>query len=216
MPRESGSSVNLVEAGTPVMGLMELETTQDPIALFRVWMKDAEAEELNDPNAVALATATADGGPSVRMVLMKQLDERGFAFYTNSESRKGVELAQNPRAAMCFYWKSLRRQVRVEGVVTELPAAEADEYFHSRSRMSQLGAMASEQSRRLKSREMLEARVLAWEAQYPEGIPRPEYWKGYLLWPERVEFWVNGADRLHDRFLFLRVEDGWLKERLFP
>lgn len=198
------------------MGLMELETTQDPIALFRVWMKDAEAEELNDPNAVALATATADGGPSVRMVLMKQLDERGFAFYTNSESRKGVELAQNPRAAMCFYWKSLRRQVRVEGVVTELPAAEADEYFHSRSRMSQLGAMASEQSRRLKSREMLEARVLAWEAQYPEGIPRPEYWKGYLLWPERVEFWVNGADRLHDRFLFLRVEDGWLKERLFP
>lgn len=198
------------------MGLMELETTQDPIALFRVWMKDAEAEELNDPNAVALATATADGGPSVRMVLMKQLDERGFAFYTNSESRKGVELAQNPRAAMCFYWKSLRRQVRVEGVVTELPAAEADEYFHSRSRMSQLGAMASEQSRRLKSREMLEARVLAWEAQYPEGIPRPEYWKGYLLWPERVEFWVNGVDRLHDRFLFLRVEDGWLKERLFP
>ena len=198
------------------MGLIELETTQDPIALFQVWMKDAEAEELNDPNAVALATATADGAPSVRMVLMKRLDERGFAFYTNSESRKGVELAQNPRAAMCFYWKSLRRQIRVEGMVTELPAAEADEYFHSRSRMSQLGAVASAQSRRLESREVLEARVLACEAQYPEEIPRPEYWKGYVLWPERVEFWVNGADRLHDRFLFLRVEDGWLKERLFP
>ena len=198
------------------MDLMELETTQDPIGLFRAWMKDAEAEEPNDPNAVALATATADGAPNVRMVLMKQLDERGFAFYTNSESRKGLELAQNPRAAMCFHWKSLRRQVRVGGGVTELPAAEADEYFHSRSRMSQLGAAASEQSRPLESRRALEARVLACEAQYPEAIPRPEYWKGYVLRPEWVEFWVNGHDRLHDRFLFSRVEGGWLKERLFP
>ncbi|MCU1318669.1 MAG: Pyridoxamine 5-phosphate oxidase [Edaphobacter sp.] len=212
----NGASVDLVEAGTTVMDLMELEATQDPIGLFRVWMKEAEAKEPNDPNAVALATATADGAPSVRMVLMKQLDERGFAFYTNSESRKGVELGQNPRAAMCFHWKSLQRQVRVEGRVTELPAAEADEYFQSRSRMSQLGAAASEQSRHLEGRRLLEERVLACEAQYPEEIPRPEYWKGYVLRPERVEFWVNGPDRLHDRFLFSRMEDGWLKERLFP
>jgi pyridoxamine 5'-phosphate oxidase len=193
-----------------------METAVDPIALFRVWMKDAEARESSDPSAMALATATRDGMPSVRMVLMKQVDERGFCFYTNAESQKGLELAENPRAAMCFHWKSLRRQVRIAGTVTELPAMEADDYFHSRSRLSQLGAVASEQSRVLASRELLVARVRELEEEFPGEIPRPDYWRGYVLRPERIEFWVNREGRLHDRFLFSRSGEGWRKERLFP
>lgn len=192
-----------------VMGL-------DPIAWFHGWMAEAETSELNDPNAVALATVSGDGMPNVRMVLMKRLDARGFAFYTNAESRKGEELRENPRAAMCFHWKSLRRQIRVSGTVEELPDSDAEDYFHSRSRLSQLGAMASQQSRPLASREALEVRVKELEEAYPREIPRPEYWKGYVLRPERIEFWQEGAGRLHDRFLFLRVEGGWVRERLFP
>jgi pyridoxamine 5'-phosphate oxidase len=188
----------------------------DPIAMFHAWMEDAEAKEWNDPNAAALATASRDGMPSVRMVLMKRLDERGFAFYTNAESQKGVELAENPRAAMCFHWKSLRKQVRVSGTVTELPTEDADAYFHSRTRLSQLGAAASAQSRVLESREALEARVHELGEEFPGEIPRPEYWKGYVLRPERIEFWQDGAGRMHDRFLFVRIEDGWRMERLFP
>lgn len=192
------------------------ETAIDPLVLFGAWLEEAEAAELNDPNATALATATADGTPSVRMVLMKRLDERGFSFYTNANSQKGVELAQNPRAAMCFHWKSLRRQVRVEGVVADLPVNEADEYFHSRTRMSQLGAAASRQSRRLSSREELESRVAELGREFPGEIPRPDYWKGYVLRPERIEFWINGVARLHERFLFVRQGDGWDKSRLYP
>jgi pyridoxamine 5'-phosphate oxidase len=188
----------------------------DPVSLFRAWMEEAVAREPNDPNAVALATATPDGVPSVRMVLLKGLDGRGFAFYTNSESRKGLELAANPRAAMCFHWKSLQRQVRVEGAVTELPAAEADVYFHSRSRGSQLGAAVSRQSQVLQSREVLEEMVKEYAAGHEGEIPRPEQWKGYVLRPERVEFWINGENRLHDRFLFVRGDVGWVKSRLFP
>src|SRR6266567_3327884 len=214
-PTISGASVDLVE-WVPGMNLNELETSLDPIALFRMWLKDAEAVEPNDPNAVALATATADGAPSVRMVLMKGLDERGFAFYTNSESQKGVELAENPRAAMCFHWKSLLRQVRISGHVSELSAEEADEYFESRSRLSQLGAVASQQSRVLAGREVLEARVKELERAFPEKIPRPAYWRGYLLRPERIEYWRNGVNRMHDRFLFSRSGEGWRKERLYP
>lgn len=198
------------------MNMTDAEAAVDPMALFREWMRQAEVGELNDPNAVALATATADGAPSVRMVLLKGLDERGFAFYTNAESRKGSELAANPRAAMCFHWKSLRRQVRVEGLVSELPEREADAYFHSRSRGSQLGAVASRQSRPLASRQALEERVRLAEERNPDEISRPEYWRGYVLWPERIEFWINGAERLHDRFLFSRIDRGWLKERLYP
>ena len=195
---------------------MDAAAAVDPIALFRAWMREAEAGELNDPNALALATATADGAPSVRMVLLKGLDERGFAFYTNAESRKGLELAENPRAAMCFHWKSLRRQVRVAGLISELPDAEADAYFHSRSRGSQLGAVASRQSRPLGSRELLEERVQSVEERYPGRIPRPDFWRGYVLWPERIEFWMNREARLHDRFLFVRTDGGWAKQRLFP
>ncbi len=193
-----------------------VESAGEPIALFQWWLKDAEGDELNDPNAVALATATRDGMPSVRMVLMKRVDNDGFRFYTNVDSQKGMELAENPRAAMCFHWKSLRRQVRVSGTVTELPAGDVDEYFHSRSRLSQLGAAASLQSRVLASREVLEARVKELEAEFPGEVPRPDYWRGYLLRPERIEFWKDGAGRLHDRFLFSRDGEAWRKERLFP
>ncbi len=192
------------------------EQALDPIALFRKWLADAEAAEPNDPNAAALSTATRDGAPSVRMVLVKRLDERGFAFFTNAESRKGRELAANPRAALCFHWKSLRRQVRVEGHVTELPAEDADAYFRTRTRMSQISALASEQSRVLGSREELEARVRELEARYPDAVPRPEYWRGFVVKPERMEFWIQGVARMHDRFLFVRSGEGWLRQRLYP
>jgi pyridoxamine 5'-phosphate oxidase len=195
---------------------IDMESAVDPIALFVAWMKAADESELNDASAVALATATRDGMPSVRMVLMKRVDERGFCFYTNAESQKGVELAENPRAAMCFHWKSLLRQVRISGDVSELSAEEADDYFQSRSRLSQLGAVASQQSRILAGREVLEARVKELERTFPEKIPRPAYWKGYLLRPERIEFWKSGSARMHDRFLFSKSEEGWLKERLYP
>jgi pyridoxamine 5'-phosphate oxidase len=206
----------LLYEAVPDMNGMDAETGLDPITLFGAWMKEAEANELDDASATALATATRDGMPSVRMVLMKQVDQRGFCFYTNAESQKGLELAENPRAAMCFHWKALRRQVRIAGTVTELPTAEADEYFHSRSRLSQLGAVASQQSLVLASRELLAARVEDLEKKFPGEIPRPEYWRGYVLRPERIEFWANREGRLHDRFLFSRSGEGWRKERLFP
>jgi pyridoxamine 5'-phosphate oxidase len=198
------------------MAVLEVDAGADPVALFSAWLKDAEAAELNDPNAVALATATRDGVPSVRMVLMKHVDDRGFAFYTNAESQKGLELAENPQASMCFHWKSLRRQVRVTGVVAELTERDADAYFHSRSRLSQLGAVASQQSRALAGREVLEDRVHELGEEFPGRIPRPDYWKGYVLRPELIEFWMDGEGRLHDRFLFTRQGEGWRVERLYP
>jgi|SRR5579871_290523 len=194
----------------------QVETAVDPVALFQMWMEDAETSEPNDPTAVALATASADGAPSVRMVLVKGVDERGFSFYTNAESRKGGELGENPRAAMCFHWKSLRRQVRVEGVVTELPDAEVDAYFHSRSRGSQVVSAVSRQSQPLESREMLVEMARELVRETPGDVQRPEWWKGYVLRPERMEFWMEGEYRMHDRFLFVRGEVGWMKTRLFP
>jgi pyridoxamine 5'-phosphate oxidase len=198
------------------MAEMDIESGLDPIKMFSWWMRDAEADEPNDPNAVALATATRDGMPSVRMVLLKGLDERGFAFYTNAESQKGLELQENPRAAMCFHWKSLRRQVRIAGTVIELPSADADRYFHSRARLSQLAATASQQSRILPSREALLARVKELDAAFPAEIPRPEYWKGFVLRAERIEFWKSNEGRLHDRLLFVRSGEVWNKQLLFP
>jgi pyridoxamine 5'-phosphate oxidase len=198
------------------MEQINLESALDPIKIFRDWLKDAETNEPNDPNAVALATATCDGVPSVRMVLLKGIDERGFAFYTNADSQKGTELRENPRAAMCFHWKSLRRQIRVTGTVTELPAAEVDRYFHSRSRLSQLAAAASQQSRVLPSREQLFARVEELDAEFPTEVPRPAYWKGFVLRPERIEFWISHEGRLHARLVFVRSGDQWRKEQLFP
>jgi len=188
----------------------------DPIALFRKWFDLAAKDELNDPNAMALATATAEGKPSVRMVLMKHVDERGFTFYTNVESQKGGELLANPNAALCFHWKSQRRQVRVEGAVEAVSDADSDDYFHSRSRRSQIGAMASQQSRPLASREELEANAAALAGQFPGEIPRPEYWRGFRVVPQRIEFWQDGDARLHDRIVFTRDGAGWGKKRLYP
>jgi pyridoxamine 5'-phosphate oxidase len=198
------------------MDVRELEAATDPVEVFRAWLREAEKTEPNDANAAALATAAPDGAPSVRVVLVKQVDERGFCFYTNARSRKGRELEGNPRAALCFHWKSLRRQVRVEGSVAELPGKDADDYFHSRARESQLGAAVSHQSRPLESRKVLEHLVKEFAAEHPGEVPRPRWWKGYAIRPESVELWVDGAHRLHDRFLFVRAGDGWTKTRLYP
>lgn len=198
------------------MNVRELESALDPVAVFQEWLREAEDTEPNDANAAALATSTRDGVPSVRMVLVKQVDGRGFCFYTNAESRKGRELEANPRAALCFHWKSLSRQVRVEGPVVELPAADADDYFHSRARDSQVGSAVSRQSRELESREVLEKMVAQFAVKHPGEVPRPAWWKGYALRPERMELWVSGEHRLHDRFLFVREGAAWVKSRLFP
>ncbi len=195
---------------------MDMDEARDPYALFELWMEDAKQSELNDPNAMALATATAEGAPSVRIVLLKRVDERGFSFYTNGESRKGAELRANQRAGLCFHWKSRRRQVRVEGTVTELPGEDVDAYFAGRPRMSQIGAWASQQSRPLGSREELIALTERYEAEFPGTVPRPPYWTGFVVRPERIEFWQDGEFRLHDRFVFERAGDGWRKQRLFP
>src|SRR3954467_15640891 len=177
----------------------------DPFGLFRQWMADAEKSEPEDPNAMALATADASGVPSVRMVLLKGIDSRGFVFYTNLESRKGVQLAQNPHAALCFHWKSLRRQIRVEGPVEPVSDAEADEYYHSRPRGSQIGARASRQSSPLQGRGELEKRVAEFAARHAIGtIPRPPFWSGFRVLPSRIEFWHDRPLRLPDRGAFPR------------
>lgn len=190
---------------------------EDPIARFRAWLAEAEASEPNDPNAMALATADADGHPSVRMVLLKGLSDAGFVFYTNQQSRKGGELASNPHAALLFHWKSLRRQVRVEGAVEPVGEAEADAYFASRGRDSRLGAWASDQSRTLPARATLETRLEALKARFGEGdVPRPPHWSGYRVVPQRIEFWSDGTARLHHRELFERDGPGWTLRLLHP
>jgi pyridoxamine 5'-phosphate oxidase len=196
----------------------------DPFAVFHAWMAEAEASEPNDPNAMALATVDDDGLPNVRMVLLKGLDapgspDRGFVFYTNFEGKKGRELLAHPKAAIVFHWKSLRRQIRVRGTVTVVSNEEADAYYASRPRLSRIGAWASDQSRPLEGRFALEASVAKYTAKYAIGdIPRPPHWSGFRIAPLEIEFWRDGAFRLHDRIVFRRPALGadWVKSRLFP
>lgn len=189
----------------------------DPMALFETWFEEARASEPNDWNAMALATATPAGAPSVRMVLLKGHGPEGFTFYTNAESRKGAEIRANSQAALLFHWKSLRRQIRIEGPLHEVAPETADAYFASRSRDSQLGALASDQSRPLGSRGEFLARIAKVTARHLVGaVPRPAHWTGFCLDPHRIEFWMDRPFRLHDRRLFTRTEDGWSDTLLYP
>jgi pyridoxamine 5'-phosphate oxidase len=193
--------------------------TNDPMQQFDIWFKDAEAHELNDPNAMTVATADANGRPSARILLLKGQDAKGFVFYTNMNSRKGGELQVNPFVSLCFHWKSLRRQVRIEGPIEQVSDDEADSYFNSRARGSRIGAWASQQSQPLADRETLMNAVAELEEKFAGApIPRPPHWTGQRLRPLQIEFWEDGEFRLHDRFVFKRptVDDAWSMQRLSP
>lgn len=205
---------------------MLLDINVDPFDLFTRWIKEADVSEPNDPNAMSVATASSDGRPSVRILLLKGVSRRGFIFYTNKNSRKGRELEENPYAALLFHWKSLRRQVRIEGRVESVTNDEADAYFASRSRLSRLGAIASKQSQPLETRQVFEQRLADLQAQYQEGdvIPRPQNWSGYRVIPDAFEFWQEQPHRLHDRARWEASTDSateiearhWNAERLYP
>jgi pyridoxamine 5'-phosphate oxidase len=196
---------------------MDMNAATDPFDLFKQWFEEAQTTEPNDANAMAVATASAAGVPSVRILLLKGFDPHGFVFYTNTESRKGQELAINDRAALCFHWKSLRRQIRIDGSVTPVSAAEADAYFQTRPRDSQIGAWASDQSRPLESRAILEGRIAEFTARYDgTAVPRPLHWSGYRVRPSAFEFWHDRPFRLHDRIVFEREAGNWRRSRLYP
>jgi pyridoxamine 5'-phosphate oxidase len=194
------------------------DAPSDPFGLFGQWMIDATGSEINDPNAMSLATVDPDGKPSVRIVLLKHVDDQGFVFYTNLESRKGQALKAHPFAALCFHWKTLGRQVRVEGPAAPVSAAESDAYYNSRAFGSRIGAWASRQSQPLESRSLLAARVAALEKEY-EGqtaIPRPPHWGGTRITPERIEFWHDGTHRLHTRLIYEKTKGGWSRSMIYP
>jgi len=195
----------------------ELSWTQakDPISLFEEWLAKAGETEINDPNAMSLSTVDGDGLPDVRIVLLKGFDARGFVFYTNGQSAKGQQL-QNGKAALCFHWKTQKRQVRVRGHVLPVSAQQSDAYFAERARGSRIGAWASEQSRPVKDRQTMVERVKEMEALFPEAVPRPSHWHGWRVSPDYIEFWQDGAFRLHDRIVFTPNNDEWSIERLYP
>ncbi|OYU77150.1 MAG: pyridoxamine 5'-phosphate oxidase [Alphaproteobacteria bacterium PA3] len=197
----------------------ELDVSSDPFDLFGNWLKEAKQKEINDANAMALATADSSGLPDVRMVLLKDFDPQGFVFYTNLESYKGMQLSDNPQAALCFHWKSLRRQVRLRGAIVAVSEEEADAYFASRARDSRIGAWASAQSRPLEDRFALEKSVAGYAMKFGIGeVPRPDFWSGFRLVPTRIEFWRDRPFRLHDRLEFVRAEAtaAWTTSKLYP
>lgn len=195
-----------------------MASAPDPLRLFEAWLAEASAGEPNDPNAMTLATATKAGRPSARMVLLKEADRRGFVFYTNLESRKSLELQENPWAALLFHWKSLRRQVRIEGAIQPVSPEEADAYFATRPALSRLGAWASDQSRPLADRAVLEARLAAAKTRFPDeaAIPRPAHWSGWRLVPDHYEFWQDMPFRLHRRDVYTRSDAGWEIGQIYP
>ena len=195
---------------------MEIAAGTNPFNLFQSWFDEAAVSEINDPDAIALASVNADGMPSVRMVLLRQWSEDGFLFFTNYESRKARELLTTGKAAFCMHWKSLRKQIRVTGQIGKATPAQSDAYFDSRGRGSQIGAWASSQSRPLKSRAALMAKVDVFEKKFPDLVERPPHWGGFCLAPNEIEFWADGEHRLHDRFRFTRGSDGWDILRLNP
>lgn len=198
--------------------LLEEQVDPDPVAQVRRWLDDAVGFGIAEPNAMVIATADADGRPSARTVLLKHLDERGFAFYTNLQSRKSDELATNPRCALVFPWHAMERQIRVEGMADKLSTDEVEAYFHSRPRESQLGAWASQQSQPVPSREELDLQYASYDRQFPEGseIPVPYFWGGYRVRPDLVELWQGRTGRLHDRLRYRRTETAWTLDRLQP
>jgi pyridoxamine 5'-phosphate oxidase len=200
------------------MGVLDADKLDaDPYELFDSWFAEAKASEINDPDAMAIASVDSAGMPSVRMVLLKEVVPEGFVFYTNYNSRKSAELLATGKASFVMHWKSLRRQVRVCGQVAQVPAEQSDAYFSSRPRGSRIGAWASDQSKPLASRQELQAAVAATEARYNDDIPRPPHWGGFLIRPDEIEFWADGEFRLHDRFRFTKSASGtWQAQRLYP
>ena len=191
----------------------------DPIELFKVWMDEAKKSELNDPNALSLATSNKDNLPSVRMVLLKEFNQKGFVFYTNLNSQKGNELKENPNAAMCFHWKSLLRQIRISGKITQVDDSVADQYYNSRGYESRIGAWASKQSKELKNRDELENSIKEFKKKFNDenNVPRPSHWSGWNLSPNRIEFWLDGDSRIHERLNYTVDKSGnWIKSLLSP
>jgi pyridoxamine 5'-phosphate oxidase len=198
--------------------LTETTVNANPIKQFELWLEEAVTAKVNDPNAMTLATATTDGRPSARIVLLKGFDANGFIFYTNYLSRKGKEITKNPLGALLFFWSELERQVRIEGTMEKLSKEQSETYFHSRPKESQIGALASPQSQEIASRDILESKVNELEAEYADKtIPKPSFWGGYILKPRLIEFWQGGGGRLHDRIIFKKIDNkNWKKVRLAP